>query len=98
MLSRSRRATQKVSQANRSSANQKTRHLSRAPVMVWPAWDDPPDPPKGWKTLWLKAQKEKDPQKLIKLIDQLNALLTEREKNSAGEQAISPHVAPSRNI
>ena len=39
--------------------------------------------PKGWKKLWLKAQAERDPKKLIKLLDQLNALLAEQEKRAA---------------
>ena len=42
--------------------------------------------PKGWRKLWRKAQAERDPKKLIKLLDQLNALLTEQEKKKAKEE------------
>jgi hypothetical protein len=39
--------------------------------------------PKGWRTLWERAQRERDPQKLDTIIKQLNQLLTEHEKRSA---------------
>jgi hypothetical protein len=38
------------------------------------------DEPEGWRILWESAQREKDPQKLALLIDQLNQLLTQHEK------------------
>ncbi len=40
--------------------------------------------PEGWSELQQKAQQERDPRRLIKIIDQLNALLTELEKRAAG--------------
>jgi hypothetical protein len=58
--------------------------------------DTPAHEPKGWRTLWLKTQKEKDPKKLIELIDQLNELLTEREKKAAAEAQSAP--ASSRDL
>jgi len=39
--------------------------------------------PEGWSELQQKAQQERDPRRLIKIIDQLNALLTEHEKKIA---------------
>jgi len=45
-----------------------------------------PDEPKGWRRLWEAAQREKDPKKLVELIDKMNQLLTEREKAAAAEE------------
>jgi hypothetical protein len=44
-----------------------------------------PDEPKGWRTLWLRAQRERDPKKLVELIDQLNQLLAQEERRAAAE-------------
>ena len=38
------------------------------------------DEPEGWRILWESAQREKDPKRLVALIDQMNQLLTENEK------------------
>ena len=48
--------------------------------------------PKGWKKLWRKAQAERDPKKLIKLLEQLNALLTEQEKRQEEEHTTPPRI------
>ncbi len=45
-----------------------------------------PDEPKGWRKLWEKAQRERDPKKLAALIDRMNQLLTEHEKAAAQEK------------
>jgi hypothetical protein len=44
------------------------------------------DEPKGWRTLWERAQRERDPKKLAAIIDQMNQLLTEHEKAAADEK------------
>ena len=36
--------------------------------------------PEGWSELWEQAQVERDPQKLLELIDKLNNLLADWEK------------------
>jgi hypothetical protein len=41
--------------------------------------------PAGWRELQEKAQNAKDTRKLIRVIDQLNALLTEHEKRVAAD-------------
>ena len=41
------------------------------------------DEQKGWKELQAKAQKERDPQKLALILDQLNRLLDEHERMAA---------------
>jgi hypothetical protein len=46
-----------------------------------------PDEPEGRRKLWLKVQRERDPKKLVALIDQLNQLLSEEEKRVAAEEA-----------
>ncbi len=46
----------------------------------------PLDEPEGWRSLWERAQQEKDPKKLAELIDQLNQLLTEHEKAAPEEE------------
>lgn len=46
----------------------------------------PPNEPKGWRTLWERAQRETDPKKLAAIIDQMNQLLTEHEKAAADEK------------
>ena len=45
------------------------------------------DEPKGWKRLQRKAQRERDPQKLALIIDQLNRLLDEHERLAAKRDA-----------
>jgi len=41
--------------------------------------------PAGWRELQEKAQNANDTRKLIRIIDQLNALLAEHEKRVAAE-------------
>ena len=41
--------------------------------------------PAGWRELQEKAQNARDTKKLIRIIDQLNALLTEHERKVAAE-------------
>jgi hypothetical protein len=55
----------------------------------------PPNEPKGWRTLWERAQREKDPKKLAAIIDQMNQLLTEHEKAAADEKRKPPHDSMS---
>ena len=51
----------------------------------------PFEEPAGWRELQEKAQNERDTKKLIKIIDQMNALLTEHEKRvAAGERSEQP--------
>lgn len=49
------------------------------------------DEPEGWRILWERAQREKDPEKLAKLIDEMNQLLSEHEKAAACEERPTPH-------
>jgi len=35
--------------------------------------------PEGWRELWERAQAEKDTKKLMKILDEMNRLLTEWE-------------------
>jgi hypothetical protein len=42
-----------------------------------------PNEPKGWKELQEMAQREDDPQKLAGIIEQMNRLLDEDEKEAA---------------
>lgn len=51
------------------------------------------DEPLGWRCLWERAQRERDPEKLAALIDQLNQLLTEHEKAAVEQEMPS---RPSR--
>ena len=44
------------------------------------------DEPQGWRRLQEEAQRERDPQKLALLIDQLNQLLDEQEKRRIGRR------------
>ncbi len=55
-----------------------------------------PDEPKGWRKLWEAAQREKDPKKLVELIDQMNQLLAEHEKTAAKETKRGTHTLPER--
>jgi hypothetical protein len=41
------------------------------------------DEPEGWRRLWEKAQRERDPAKLAAIIDEMNKLLSEHEKAAA---------------
>jgi hypothetical protein len=50
-----------------------------------------PDEPKGWRKLWEKAQRERDPEKLAALIDRLNQLLSEHEKAAQQERKPPGH-------
>jgi hypothetical protein len=40
----------------------------------------PVDEPEGWRLLWERAQRERDPTKLAGIIDEMNQLLAEHEK------------------
>jgi len=51
-----------------------------------------PNEPKGWRKRWLRAQKERDPKKLVELIDELNQLLTEEEKRAASAGGTSTEL------
>ena len=46
------------------------------------------DEPKGWRVLQKRAQLEKDPKKLAKLIDEMNQLLAEYEKAASEEEGM----------
>lgn len=39
--------------------------------------------PEGWRELWEKAQRERDPQRLDTLIKRMNQMLSEHEKRCA---------------
>ena len=54
------------------------------------------DEPDGWRLLWEWAQREKDPEKLAKLIDEMNQLLSEHEKAAALEETPSPRSKRKR--
>jgi len=54
----------------------------------------PLDEPEGWRKLWEKAQRERDPAKLAAIIDEMNKLLTEHEKAAARDE--KPPVRSSR--
>ncbi len=54
------------------------------------------DEPEGWRLLWGRAQREKDPEKLAKLIDEKNQLLSEHEKAAALEETPSPRSKRKR--
>ena len=51
------------------------------------------DEPKGWKQLQARAQKERDPQKLALIIDELNRLLDEHERMAATRLAEQERTA-----
>ena len=57
----------------------------------------PENEPEGWRSLWERAQQEKDPQKLAELIDQLNQLLTEHEKAAAQDEKPTVRSKPTRS-
>jgi len=44
------------------------------------------DEPEGWRRLWEKAQRERDPAKLAAIIDEMNKLLAEHEKAAARDE------------
>jgi hypothetical protein len=48
------------------------------------------DEPKGWRKLQAMAQRERDPQNLASIIDQMNRLLDQRERTVATENAEEP--------
>ncbi|MGA8834783.1 MAG: hypothetical protein WB538_04050 [Candidatus Sulfotelmatobacter sp.] len=54
------------------------------------------DEPKGWRLLQERAQREKDPEKLAQIIDEMNQLLTEHEKAAAKEEKPSPRSERER--
>jgi len=54
----------------------------RPPVKSVAAPKAIPDEPKGWRRIWEKTQTERDPKKLIQLLDQLNHLLSENERKT----------------
>jgi hypothetical protein len=45
------------------------------------------DEPKGWRKLQSMAQREKDPQKLASIIDQMNRLLDQHERMAADKNS-----------
>ena len=47
------------------------------------------DEPKGWRDLQEKALNEKNPKKLIKIIDRLNALLTRHERRITAQAQVA---------
>jgi hypothetical protein len=47
-----------------------------------------PDEPKGWRKLCAKAQKERDPNKLVAILARINRLLTAHEQQSASNQQV----------
>jgi hypothetical protein len=52
---------------------------------------DHPEPPKGWRELQRRALREKDPERLAVLINRMNTMLAEHERqNSEGEDASPP--------
>lgn len=53
------------------------------------------DEPPGWRELQEKAQNERNPQKLMLLIDQINQLLTEWEKNQEVQPSSNSIANPS---
>ncbi len=53
--------------------------------------------PEGWRLLWERAQREKDPEKLAKLIDEMNQLLSEHEKAAAREESPTPRSRRKRS-
>ncbi len=54
------------------------------------------DEPKGWRVLQKRAQLEKDPKKLAKLIDEMNQLLAEYEKAASEEERHASRPLGSR--
>ncbi|MGA9528112.1 MAG: hypothetical protein WBS24_08355 [Terriglobales bacterium] len=64
-------------------------------------------PPPGWADLQERARRTKDPTELAKIIDEMNALLTEYEKTSGdglekesgrkGDRKISPKSSTKKN-
>ncbi len=45
-----------------------------------------PDEPEGWQILQTMAQQERDPQKLVLIIDKMNSLLACYESEAAEEE------------
>jgi hypothetical protein len=43
-----------------------------------------PDEPEGWQRLQTMAQRERNPQRLVEIIDQMNRLLDEHERRAGG--------------
>jgi hypothetical protein len=50
-----------------------------------------PDEPKGWQSLQAMAQRERNPQRLTEIIDQMNRLLDEHERMAESRGAPIPH-------
>ena len=48
------------------------------------------DEPRGWRTLQAMAQRERDPQKLASMIEEMNRLLDRRERMAATGNAEEP--------
>jgi hypothetical protein len=51
------------------------------------------DEPKGWRCLQEMAQRERDPQRLAVILDQLNHLLDEHERTAATRDSEEPTEA-----
>ncbi len=47
------------------------------------------DEPKGWRDLQERALNERDPKKLMRIIDQLNALLTRHERRITAQAQVA---------
>ena len=48
------------------------------------------DEPRGWRTLQAMAQRERDPQKLAFMIEEMNRLLDRHERMAATQNAEEP--------
>jgi hypothetical protein len=46
-----------------------------------------PDEPKGWSHLQAMAQRERNPKRLIEIIDQMNRILDEQERKAKRRDA-----------
>ena len=58
------------------------------------------DEPRGWRSLQEMAQRERDPQRLASIIDQMNRLLDQHERMAAGDelQTISRSSPPKLDV
>ncbi len=56
--------------------------------------------PRGWRSLQEMAQRERDPQRLASIIDQMNRLLDQNERMAAGDelQTISRRSPPKLDV
>lgn len=54
------------------------------------------DEPEGWSYLQGMAQQERDPKRLMEIIDQMNRLLDEQERWAKGGMRAGNHPSPAR--